>query len=40
MVEEFIPAQLDLETYQKICDRLFQEWLAGETSYWLHNHTS
>lgn len=40
MVEEVIPAQLDLATYQKICDRLFQEWLVGETNYWLRDRTN
>lgn len=40
MVEKLIPAELDLETYQKIRDRLFQEWLIGETNYWLHNYSN
>lgn len=40
MVEKLIPAQLNPETYREIRDRLFQEWLVGETNYWLHDRAS
>lgn len=39
MVEEFIPAELTLERYQEILDSMFQEWLASELNYMLHNKT-
>lgn len=37
MVEEFISAELTPETYQGIIDRMFDEWLASELNYLLHN---
>ena len=37
MVEEFIPAELTPETYQRIIDKMFGEWLASELNYLLHN---
>jgi parvulin-like peptidyl-prolyl isomerase len=36
-VEEFIPAELTLEMYQDILNRMFNEWLASELNYMLHN---
>lgn len=37
MVEEFIPAHLSSEIYQEILNKLFDEWLAAELNYLLHN---
>jgi parvulin-like peptidyl-prolyl isomerase len=37
MVEEFIPAQLTSEIYQEILNKLFDDWLAAEFNYLLHN---
>jgi parvulin-like peptidyl-prolyl isomerase len=37
MVEEFIPAQLTPEIYQELMNNMFNEWLAGELNYLLHN---
>ena len=37
MVEEFIPAELTPEVYEEILDRMFNEWLASELNYMLHN---
>jgi parvulin-like peptidyl-prolyl isomerase len=37
MVEEFIPAQLTSEIYQEILNKLFDDWLAAELNYLLHN---
>lgn len=39
MVEAFIPAELTPQRYKEIRDRLFQEWLASEINYRLHNQT-
>jgi parvulin-like peptidyl-prolyl isomerase len=36
-VEEFIQAELTPERYQEILDQMFQEWLASELNYMLHN---
>ncbi len=36
-VEEFVPAELTKERYQEILQKLFQEWLASEVNYMLHN---
>lgn len=36
-VEEFISAELTPEKYQEILDQMFQEWLASELNYMLHN---
>lgn len=32
--EKLIPAELTAEVRQEICDRLFQEWLVSEITYW------
>jgi parvulin-like peptidyl-prolyl isomerase len=37
IVEEFIPATLDVQTHQEIQQRMFQEWLASELNYVLHS---
>ncbi|MFP4101425.1 peptidylprolyl isomerase [Coleofasciculus sp.] len=37
MVEEFIPADLTPQRYQELRDKMFQEWLANELTYMLHN---
>ncbi|ACB52020.1 conserved hypothetical protein [Crocosphaera subtropica ATCC 51142] len=37
MVEEFIEAELTPILYEEIMDRMFQEWLAIELNYLLHN---
>lgn len=39
-VEELIPAQLTPEKYQELLDGMFQQWLASELTYKLHNQTS
>ena len=36
--EEFIPAELTPERYQDILNRMFNEWLASELNYMLHNN--
>ncbi|WP_413167406.1 peptidylprolyl isomerase [Capilliphycus salinus ALCB114379] len=36
-VEEFISAELTEERSQQILNKLFQEWLASEVNYLLHN---
>ncbi len=37
MVEKFIPAELTPEVYEEILDKMFDEWLASELNYMLHN---
>lgn len=37
MVEKFIPAELTPERYQEILHNMFNEWLANEVNYLLHN---
>jgi parvulin-like peptidyl-prolyl isomerase len=37
MVEQFMPAELTLEIYQSIRQRLFKQWLDGALNYLLHN---
>ena len=37
LVEEFIPAELTPESYQEILDKMFNDWLASELNYLLHN---
>jgi parvulin-like peptidyl-prolyl isomerase len=32
--EKFIPAQLTDEVRKELFERLFQEWLKGELTYW------
>lgn len=36
-VEEFIPAELTPQRYQELLDGMFQQWLASELTYMLHN---
>jgi parvulin-like peptidyl-prolyl isomerase len=36
LVEEFIPAQLSLETRQEILDKMFNDWLSNEVNYFVH----
>jgi parvulin-like peptidyl-prolyl isomerase len=40
MVEELIPADLTPQRYQEIRDKMFQEWLANELTYMLHNQNN
>jgi parvulin-like peptidyl-prolyl isomerase len=37
--EEFIAAELTEEISQEILNKMFQQWLAGELNYLLHNQT-
>ncbi|MEA5512272.1 peptidylprolyl isomerase [Crocosphaera sp. UHCC 0190] len=37
MVEEFIPAELTSEVYDEIINNMFDEWLASELNYLLHD---
>jgi parvulin-like peptidyl-prolyl isomerase len=37
MVEEFIPAQLTREIHEEILGKMFEDWLASELNYLLHN---
>ncbi|MFB6276496.1 MAG: peptidylprolyl isomerase [Halothece sp.] len=39
LVEEFIPAELTDEIYQKLLHEMFQDWLAKELDYLLFNQT-
>jgi parvulin-like peptidyl-prolyl isomerase len=36
-VEEFIPAELTPQRYKELLDGMFQQWLASELTYMLHN---
>lgn len=40
MVQEFIPAELTSERYQEILKNMFNQWLASELNYMIHNETS
>lgn len=37
LVEEFIPAQLTPEIREEILNQMFEEWLASELNYLIHN---
>ncbi|MFQ4144541.1 peptidylprolyl isomerase [Chlorogloeopsis sp. ULAP02] len=37
MVEEFIPAELNAQSYQDVLNHIFQQWLAMELNYLLHS---
>lgn len=37
LIEEFIPANLTLQKRQELLDGMFNEWLANELNYILHN---
>lgn len=37
MVQEFIQAELTSERYQKILNKMFNQWLASELNYMFHN---
>ncbi|RUR72198.1 peptidylprolyl isomerase [Chlorogloeopsis fritschii PCC 9212] len=37
MVEEFIPAELNAQSYQDVLNQIFQQWLAMELNYLLHS---
>ncbi|MEM8779120.1 MAG: peptidylprolyl isomerase, partial [Cyanobacteria bacterium P01_G01_bin.49] len=37
MVEEFIEAELTAEIYEDIMTKMFNEWLAAELTYLIHN---
>jgi parvulin-like peptidyl-prolyl isomerase len=39
MVEELIEAELNPTVRQEIIDRMFQEWLQGELTYFIHNQS-
>jgi len=36
-VEEFIPAELTPERYQKTLNKMFKQWLESELNYMIHN---